>query len=217
MSWCTRSSRGGRCTIGIAVPHQGHAEDHRVGRAVGGAEREQQRAHVHVAEGLALLDLYLADLLGERLERVAGVGQARDRRAADLPLVAGQAAHHPAAVAIDHILHAPRRIVRVRHEPIPLHRHPPPLRHGGGFSLRPQRLLPDGPQGVEHLLVEVGRKVGLREQELEPASPAPGRFVRRGSAGHGAAQHRDREADAGHHHVEKASLASAHSDVILGR
>ena len=83
--------------VGTAVPHQRHAKHHGVGRAVGGAQWQKQRSHVHVAERLPLLHLDQPHLLGQRLERIVGIGQPRDRLAVDLALVAGEAAHRPRA------------------------------------------------------------------------------------------------------------------------
>jgi len=109
----------------------------------------------------------------------------------------------------------------MRHQAVPLQRHPPALLDRRLLRPRFQRLLPDGPQVVEHLLVEVGRQVGLREQQVEAAFPIGHRGSRRGQRESGAAEQlgdrasRDEGRDG--HAPAPAPLAGVHSDGILGR
>ena len=93
--------------LGVAVPHQRDAKDHGIRRAHRGAERQQERAEIHVAKRFPLPHLDRPHLFRERLEGVIGVGQSRDHPATDLALMAGEAAHRPAARRIDHILQRP--------------------------------------------------------------------------------------------------------------
>ena len=52
----------------------------------------------------------------------------------------------------------------MRREAIAVHRHQPPVIHIGRLGLRLRRLFPHRPEGVEHLLVEVGGEVGPVEE-----------------------------------------------------
>ena len=211
--------------IRVAVPHERDAEDDSVRRAIRRAERQEQRAHVHVAKRFPLLHLHEADLLGERLERVVGVWQPRDRLSLDLPLVAGEAAHRPAAVAAHDILHGPGGVARVRRQAIPFHRHPPPLLDRRPLRPAPQRLRPERPELVEDLLVEVGRQIGLLEQELAApggigrgddrgAAACPGERGGRHEAGPRPQAARRFTLDSGHFH---GILAAGHSPACASR
>ena len=156
------------------MPHQRHAEDHRIRRAVRGAKRQEQRAHVHVSKRLPLLHLHEPHFLRERLQRVVGVGQPRNNPSRHLPLMARQTTHRPRAVGPTDILERTRRIIGMRIEPVTFHRHPPPLLERSLFGPAPERLGPRRPKGVEHLLVEVRRQVGASKQKFEAVgAPLP--------------------------------------------
>ena len=170
---------GDNIQLFVAVPHEGHAKHHGIGRAIGGAQGEQERAHVHMPKRLPQPHFHAAHLCGERLKGIVGIGKTGDRAPFHLPLMAGEAAHRPAAIRPHGILQRPRGIVGVRGKTIAGHRHPTALLDRRPLGLRPQRLFPGGPEGIKHFLIEVARQIGPAEEQfpaalrlsLKPVSP----------------------------------------------
>ena len=115
---------------------------------------------------------HAAHLFGQRFEGIVGIGKTGDRTPFHLPLMAGEAAHRPAAILTHGILQRPRGIIGVGGKPVTLHRHPAALLDRRPLGPRPQRLFPGGPEGIKHLLIEIGGKIGPGEEQF----PAPLRF-----------------------------------------
>ncbi len=152
--------------IGVAKRQQHNAKHDGVRGPVCRPKGYQHRSRFHPARRLSEALFRFMDLFSQRFQRVERVWDAWVRLTGDFALMARQAIHRPIAFFVNDILQRPMaRIVRPLDQSVSRIGHLAPLVGRRRLSLRLQRFLPGLPQLVEHLLIEIGRQIGLFQQE----------------------------------------------------